>query len=450
MLNATAVFAEVLPLVPLGVPPFPALEEAILVLLNPPIPNPGTFDRHLHALSAILGVELLLILCSLGIRWYRVGEIWLFRLNYTAKGTFVVPHFAVSWQICSALFLALLQGYIYIISFHNHGKVVSGFMAWNITVWIPSWIAAWGVVWSIAAARYLQFSSSPSMLPNPRLLSFAFLSGLFIVMLAVSIVAAISSERYNAVLLKVLGLIATFESDTERFSASTQDQTQQTLKRDALQTQGVFDVFDSFILSFRIAWAIWALATIFLYVVLAVVAAGHLGSVRKELRRLRSEEDTLVVSGQQQTAHDVGGRRRMLSSAWQSTVGAVLMITIVGAGFSGSCVFLTIDTYSVIQTPKVTMLVVLFPLYLFAFSSSVAVYFVFRQSIKSGPAPRGHSSGSISARAVASLHVSPGRDEEGVEVELQHPSPALDGRSLASESTTELVNSTGSVRKSPV
>lgn len=73
----------------------------------------------------------------------------------------------------------------------------------------------------------------------------------------------------------------------------------------------------------------------------------------------------------------------MLSSAWQSTVGAVLMITIVGgtlpliahklfstvshsaastAGFSGSCVFLTIDTYSVIQTPKVTMLVVLFPL----------------------------------------------------------------------------------------
>lgn len=105
------------------------------------------------------------------------------------------------------------------------------------------------------------------MLPNPRLLSFAFLSGLFIVMLAVSIVAAISSERYNAVLLKVLGLIATFESDTERFSASTQDQTQQTLKRDALQTQGVFDVFDSFILSFRIAWAIWALATIFLYVV---------------------------------------------------------------------------------------------------------------------------------------------------------------------------------------
>lgn len=115
MLNATAVFAEVLPLVPLGVPPFPALEEAILVLLNPPIPNPGTFDRHLHALSAILGVyvvlavndtiiadllclnrELLLILCSLGIRWYRVGEIWLFRLNYTAKGTFVVPHFAVS------------------------------------------------------------------------------------------------------------------------------------------------------------------------------------------------------------------------------------------------------------------------------------------------------------------------------------------------------------------
>lgn len=83
--------------------PFPALRASLIsqVYLEPT----PTFQVQLWALSGVLGLSLVLVVASLGLRAVN-KQFWVYRLHPSAFGSWITPNPLVGWLLASAVFLS--------------------------------------------------------------------------------------------------------------------------------------------------------------------------------------------------------------------------------------------------------------------------------------------------------------------------------------------------------
>lgn len=74
--------------------PFLAVASVLHGKFYPPMPQ--AYLTSLYALHGIFGLQTILLVASLIIRAKKNrGDLWMFRTKTTARGTLIVPHFAV-------------------------------------------------------------------------------------------------------------------------------------------------------------------------------------------------------------------------------------------------------------------------------------------------------------------------------------------------------------------
>lgn len=101
--------------------PFAIIVNQIEIKLSPDMGS--SYIPALRALHVIFALQAVLLVLSLVIRYRRSrGDMWIFRLRSTARGTVVLPHFAVAWQLWMLLFLVILQPYLVMEADHSMRK----------------------------------------------------------------------------------------------------------------------------------------------------------------------------------------------------------------------------------------------------------------------------------------------------------------------------------------
>lgn len=80
----------------LSLDPYPGLSQQLRARFY--APSTLEFDLQIGCLTGIFGLCLVLVLASLGIRYWR-RTFWIFATRKTVAGTWIVPHPIVTWTI---------------------------------------------------------------------------------------------------------------------------------------------------------------------------------------------------------------------------------------------------------------------------------------------------------------------------------------------------------------
>ncbi|KAL8281456.1 hypothetical protein RQP46_006140 [Phenoliferia psychrophenolica] len=157
--------------------PFPALRAGVTAqtYLEPS----KAFTIQLWVLSGVLGVSLLLVLASLGLR-LRHGTFWVYRLHPSASGSWITPNPIICWLLWSTAFIAMAQVFIfYTLRFEEAGSDLTNAMIWRCVSWLPLYIAGLNLTWATALAPILsRTDTSPSsfdLARHPYLVNASFL-----------------------------------------------------------------------------------------------------------------------------------------------------------------------------------------------------------------------------------------------------------------------------------
>ncbi|KAM0756573.1 hypothetical protein T439DRAFT_362932 [Meredithblackwellia eburnea MCA 4105] len=391
MSNATFIFDSILDAIPPGsnIDPFLAISSVISGVFYPSIPN--NFNIQLYVLAGLYFLFSLVITASLVLR-ARAQGFWIFRLTRTSVGSFITPHYAVSWQLPTLCFT--IYCLVTISHTRAHLDVAPKLDGWLVCGAnrcsryfgdnIVSNLLQGMQVWALCVANALPSASMSAgrrkFFQLPIFLNTYFVAGAVFctaIMVALSVLPSINYDHSVVLLHQVQSELSTL---SEFYAGTTRSQLNAALEGPKNVTQRILDTTELFIFHFRMAWGGWVVFTAVLYLVFLVVAVMHFRRLHRELSMLRQAGEHSGASLE---------KRRLLGS-WRDMAITAGFITAVGVGNTADCVWLAVGTHEAVRSLCLLVRNVRSPQpteWGFAALGFPAVILIFKSSLAAGRAP---------------------------------------------------------------
>ncbi|KAM0748292.1 hypothetical protein T439DRAFT_382745 [Meredithblackwellia eburnea MCA 4105] len=379
--NATILFATILGAIPpsSGIDPF----FAISALFTKPfyVRTPESFKTQLYIICGLFAFFTLALAFSIFIRARRQG-IWMFRITQSSVGSFITPHYAVSWQVLTLIFTILvIPNNLYTIKY-SRGEDVPRYIVWKVLAWLPSWLAAWCAVWALWVAQSLpnpQEDKRPWW-KSPKFINIHFVTG---AILGVTITAALAippsinfDKSYTTLHQLQKELVVASSIYKGNSTASLWD----ALQGPQITAQKLLDHSNNYLFYFRIAWSVWVVVTLYVYTLFAMVAVSHFRRINIELTSLRE-----LGHGSEGTGSS--GERTRLISSWRDMVITAAFITLVGFDYTANCFWLAIKTETASRSPIALQVETVITMWGFALLGFPAILIILRRSVEVGGTP---------------------------------------------------------------
>ncbi|KAL8279866.1 hypothetical protein RQP46_007716 [Phenoliferia psychrophenolica] len=248
---------------------------------------PSSVTSQLIALSIIFALLEVLIIISL-VRKVRGGEFWVFRILVTSRGSYLHPHLGISWQLCTVVFLAGIQAYLWGVYALLVGRDNPFLTAYGPLAWYASWLSGWLAMWALSVSK-------ASLLRDPRglrhLLSTPYFLNTFFVL--VPLVTFFTITLACSFSMFYWSRIKTGLSETESILAELAERWDPNASRTTVLVQiretigpalrGAFDGTERLSWWFSFTWIVWFWASLFLYLIISIVGFLHLRYIRDHL-----------------------------------------------------------------------------------------------------------------------------------------------------------------------
>ncbi|KAM0792765.1 hypothetical protein ACM66B_002539 [Microbotryomycetes sp. NB124-2] len=294
------------------------------------LPMPDSFSVALRALHGVYGLQTLLLLASLGIRaWRNKADMWVFRRRETSRGTYLVPHFAIAWQLAMIVSLACMQPYLVMTYDRTHGREWRGYLAGRTLAFVPAWLATWFALWSLTVAVALPKVSHRQHQPFWTRASFL---NIHFVGLALVCIASITVPTYFASTIhdNAMANMATFNAGCLRnaplYATMSPSEVDAALTGLAVPLQVMLDDLDRFLPYFRIAWGLWLLWILYTWSVFVMIATTYFRSLRRSMNKVQSMDGAST-------------EQRQLRTAWKFTVMTAVLVTMTGFAYAFASLF---------------------------------------------------------------------------------------------------------------
>ncbi|ORY80759.1 hypothetical protein BCR35DRAFT_352513 [Leucosporidium creatinivorum] len=382
MSAATALFASVRAASPSS-NPFTAIAYALYQSLYSPMSD--FYMRSIPALHALYGLQTILILSSLFVRYRRHrGDVWFFRITRTSRGGYITPHFAIAWQLGSLLFLVVLQPYLVMVYDHAVGIDWPGYLGGRSMGFLPAWVSTWLALWSLAVAVSLPRTSTRStFFSSPSFVNGHFLLGLILCCTSIIIPSVIFSGYYDAGIehyRRARDMLVGSEGSWEGMSA---EQVDEALAEIVPVVDGMLGNLSTFPYTFGIAWSLWFAWISYSYGVFLIVALVHFTHIRRSMKKVEGL-DSMVA------------QRSSLRLAFRFTSLTAVLITAIGFVYGGATLYVTVWTGESLTSKRALELETMVSLYGFGILGLFASLLSLFQALL------GSSSSSSSALASAS------------------------------------------------
>ncbi|GAA5857224.1 hypothetical protein JCM8547_009380 [Rhodosporidiobolus lusitaniae] len=273
---------------PAGANVFAVLAENLKLALYPDTPD--SFRTQLWVLIGFYSVEVAFFLAAFLVRARKIHQWFPFRLHSSSRGTYIAPHYVLSYQALSAVFLSLLLGYAYTMIHHSRKKVVANYLVWVELPWISIWIAAMLAMWSLAVA--LVSPSTGALRKHDWVGSAVFLNTIFFTTIAVCttflcVTTGISQKHYSSMLdayhvvrdeLDVYA--ASFEPTLPASTVEAQLESLVPSMQTFLDRQQSHDVY------FRTVFALWVVAGVVVLTTFFLIGPRYFRHLHSQLRTL--------------------------------------------------------------------------------------------------------------------------------------------------------------------
>ncbi|GAA5984021.1 hypothetical protein JCM11641_005570 [Rhodosporidiobolus odoratus] len=303
-------------LLPKGANVFAVVAEGLRQSIYPNFPP--TFGRQLLALLVILAVEAGTFAVAYGLRARQIRQWLPFRLHATARGTYIAPHFVLSWQLNSVIFLAVLSAYCWKMSLHAKQEHVPNYLLWVMLPWIVIWQAAMLTLWSLAVALATPVTATgrakTSWVGSPLCLN----------------------HLYNRMSDAYVDAIASLDTAAARFDASDTSAIQAELAAQVIPFESFLDQFNRYDPIFRAVWASWVFSALVLVPTFVVVATLYSRHLSRELGMLSSlSASRFAASGSLKRKQPKNDPRTALRRAFFDLILATIGI-LSGASINGA------------------------------------------------------------------------------------------------------------------
>ncbi|KAK4046408.1 hypothetical protein OIV83_006067 [Microbotryomycetes sp. JL201] len=255
--------------------------------------------------------------------------MWVFRRRETSRGTYIVPHFAIAWQLAMIVSLACMQPYIVMTFDRTQGREWKGYLAGRTLAYVPAWLATWFALWSLTVAVALPKVSHRQR--QPLWSTASFLNGHFIG-LAVLCIASISVPTYFASTIhdNAMANMATFRAGCLRnaplYATMSPEAVDAALAELAIPLQVMLTELDRFLPFFRVAWGLWLLWIVYTWSFFVMIATTYFRSLRRNMNKVASMDGANT-------------EQRQLRTAWKFTVMTAMLVTMTGFAYAFASLF---------------------------------------------------------------------------------------------------------------
>ncbi|GAA6032789.1 hypothetical protein JCM8097_000789 [Rhodosporidiobolus ruineniae] len=274
------------------------LAEAVQGAVYPRLPR--SFRDQLYALMTLFSISIVLFTAAFLLRAIKIGQWIPFRLTRTSRGTYLTPHFVLSWQLLSVVFLGLLIGYAYEMSLHAQGQEVGNYLVWVSLEWIVVWDAAVLTLWSLAVALCVPTTRSVKSnrwIGSAACLNIVFISIIVCCTTVVTSMSFVSQHRYSrmvaaekAVRLQFLAAGATYTPGTPAATVEAQLEALVPALQLFLDRQHAHDV------TFRAIWAVYLFNAALLLSLFFLVAVRYFRHFSADLRAISESSHAHTAS----------------------------------------------------------------------------------------------------------------------------------------------------------
>ncbi|GAA5949160.1 hypothetical protein JCM21900_004888 [Sporobolomyces salmonicolor] len=358
-------------LLPPGTNVFTYVQGVLHSQVDPSVPK--SYQIQLYVLAGLFALKILLFAAAFVTRALKSRQP-LFRLHATARGTYIVPHFTLAWQLFTIIGMGLIFGYIDACLCFARGDTCRKGQLWLQLPWLSLYLAAILALWSLTVASVLPSGNGEERngkrFARPRFVNAFFLSLIVLVIGGIAAGAGAMTRHYEH-------FVTTYEAiNTQLFEAASQFTSESTAQVQ-LQLAGLveplqacLDAVKPFDVSFRVSWSSWVLGTTVLFVLLSFIGSRYFAHLAHELKALeRSTRDNSPSSpfdfngsrsDSLRTEHIVHLRR-----AWIDMIVACFAIIIVSFLYMGVSLAAAILGSSGLHSPaafQAMTLVALYPL----------------------------------------------------------------------------------------
>ncbi|GAA5863696.1 hypothetical protein JCM1840_000106 [Sporobolomyces johnsonii] len=252
--------------------------------------TPQSYLIQLWVIIGLYCVEIALFVFALLLRTYKQRRFPVFRLSSTPRGTYIVPHFALAWQLMFCIGRVMFLVYAYRLALNHETGNTTGYVLWIILAWIPT--------------------------------------------------------RFRLALKAFYPLNAQLLADAAAFSPTDPPaQVQQQLAALVEPFQAFLDRHRSFDIAWRAGWAVWLFAMSALLVIWTAAGSTYSRRLSRELRDVQHE-----YAAFRHVSRPSAGRPRsppasmkQLRRAYRDMVFASFVIVLGGAVYAGDSLFLLVS-----------------------------------------------------------------------------------------------------------
>ncbi|KAM0756572.1 hypothetical protein T439DRAFT_376742 [Meredithblackwellia eburnea MCA 4105] len=387
--NATILFEGWLASTPAGENPFVFISNSLHAIIFPAVS--GSFHYQLYILASVYGLDAILLVISLVVRARRQG-FKIFHRAHTARGTFLVAHHALAWQLATLAFAVLLIPFCILTDIHVSGEtIVRRYTLWRLIIWLPSWISAWFGLWALYLMHILPNTSTPRekdrfLIPNillspakhPAIVNFHFCAGVTVGVAAIVLVACYASAQSDRNLLKLRGIRSQLIAAGQSWPEMSSTEVQEALVGPIAATQSLFKDFAVFIRRFHLAWTVWSVLSVYLYSLFVLVGLVIFHKMGVERRKMKSLSDVATVT----TGVSSNSSPSVVASAWNDMAITITLLSIIGVVFCATSIWFAIETEIATNNPVAIQVETLLSMWMFAIAGFMAVLIVLRRSLQ--------------------------------------------------------------------
>ncbi|GAA5869661.1 hypothetical protein JCM1840_000549 [Sporobolomyces johnsonii] len=285
-------------LLPPGTNVFLYVQGVLHTQLDPVVPE--AYHIQLYVLAGLFALKILFFLIAFTIRAFKSKQP-LFRLHATARGTYIVPHFTLAWQLFTIIGMGLIFGYIDACLCFARGDICRRGQLWLQLPWLALYLAAILALWSLTVASVLPSGNgeerNSKRFARPRFVNAFFLSLIALVIGGIAAGGGAMTRRYEH-------FIGTFEAvdnqlsqAASQFASDSAAEVQGQLASLVEPLQVCLDAVKPFDVAFRASWSTWVLGTTILFLLLTFVGSRYFAHLAHELKALeRSSRDNTPSS----------------------------------------------------------------------------------------------------------------------------------------------------------
>ncbi|GAA5857223.1 hypothetical protein JCM8547_009379 [Rhodosporidiobolus lusitaniae] len=272
-------------LLPQGTNVFAYLSGEIHKKLYPDLS--ASYGIQLVVLMVVYGVEIAVLAAAWTIRAVKSRQFVPYRLFVTPRGTYIVPHYVLAWQLHSTIFLIVLIPYSYYMRQRALEEHMPVYMLAIQLPWLIVWQAAFLALWSLAVALVsptTTFGKTPRWTSSPAALNTFFPAVITIFTVSITTLSGISQHRFNVMYEGYQAVMAALAEEASAFNPSSASSVIQAQLINVVPTMTTFlarqGPYDR---PYRATWSCWFLATIVLSSTYAFIVVRYFRYLAHEL-----------------------------------------------------------------------------------------------------------------------------------------------------------------------